>query len=441
VAAKIPLRILVALAPLAFACTPTAAQTIDEHTTVRHHREVDDSNHAAEIAQAEDAMAKKDFASAEKTLLEVTTKDAQNYRAWFDLAFLYNASDRQSQSIEAYRKSVAANPQIFESNLNLGIMLARAHDPEAEKFLRAATTLKPTAHEDEGHYRAWLMLGHVLEKSNPPEAIAAFESAAKLQPRETEPLLSAGLLLESQKEYPRAAEEYEKAAALDSKSSEALAGVVNAYTEAGLVANAQTALRKFIALDPDNATAHVQLGRLLAAQKQWPEATTELEQGLKLKPGDAEAERQLAAIYLDQKQFTEAEPHVRAALQAAPSDATLHHWLGQVLLEQKKFPEAQEELIAALKLKPDLGEAYGDLAFAASEDKNYPLTVKALDARAKFLPEIPMTYFLRATAYDHLHDAKNAATNYHKFLETANGRFPDQEWQAKHRLIAIEPKK
>jgi hypothetical protein len=52
-----------------------------------------------------------------------------------------------------------------------------------------------------------------------------------------------------------------------------------------------------------------------------------------------------------------------------------------------------------------------------------------------------MTYFLRATAYDHLHDAKNAATNYHKFLETANGRFPDQEWQAKHRLIAIEPKK
>jgi tetratricopeptide (TPR) repeat protein len=441
VAAKLPFRIAIALAALAFAWAPTNAQTTGEHTTVHHHREVDDSNHAVEIAQAEDAMAKKDYVSAEKALLEVANKDAQNYRAWFDLGFLYNATDRQPQSVDAYRKSVVANPQIFESNLNLGILLARAHDPEAEKFLRAATTLKPTAHEDEGHYRTWLMLGHVLEKSNPPEAIAAFENAAKLQPKETEPLLSAGLLLESLKQFPEAAAEYDKAAALDPTSTEALAGIVNAYSEAGRAPQAEAALRKFLALDPNSATAHVQLGRLLAAQKKYDEASAEFEQGLKLKPGDAQAERQLAALYLDQKKFTEAEPHVRAALQAAPSDAELHHWLGQVLLEEKKFPEAQDELIAALKLKPELGEAYGDLAFAASEGKNYPLAVKALDARAKLLPEIPMTYFLRATAYDHLHDAKNAATNYHKFLETANGKFPDQEWQAKHRLIAIEPKK
>lgn len=386
-------------------------------------------------------MAKKDYSSAEKTLLEITSKDAQSYRAWFDLAFVYNATDRRTDAMESYRKSVAANPEIFESNLNLGIMLARAHDPEAEKFLRAATALKPTAHEDEGHYRAWLMLGHVLEKSNPREAVEAFENAAKLKPNEIEPHLSAGLLLEGEKLYPQAADEYQKAAALDPKSTEALAGVVNAYSEAGQAPQAETALRKFLALDPNSATAHVQLGRLLAAQKRYDEASPELEAGLKLKPGDADAERQLAAIYLDQKKFTEAGPHVQAALKAAPTDAELHHWMGQVLLAEKKFPEAQDELIEALKLKPDLGEAYGDLAFAASESKNYPLTVKALDARAKFLPEVPMTYFLRATAYDHLQDTKLAAENYHKFLEVAGGHYPDQEWQAKHRLIAIEPKK
>jgi tetratricopeptide (TPR) repeat protein len=422
------------------------AQTASGHTTVRHHREVDDSDHAVEIAQAEDAMSKKDYASAEKTLLEVigkdaTGKDANNYRAWFDLAFVYNATNRDSQAIDAYRKSVAANPAIFESNLNLGIMLAHERDPGAEKFLRAATTLKPSAPGEEGHYRAWLMLGHVLETSNPQEAIQAFENAAGLQPKETEPLLSAGLLLESEKQYPQAAAEYEKAAAIDPKSTEALAGVVNAYSEAGQVPQAEGALRKFLSLDPSNATAHVQLGRVLAAQKKYDQAAAELEAGLKLRAGDAEAERQLAAIYLDQKKFAEAAPHVEAALKAAPSDAQLHHWMGQVLLAEKKFPEAQDELIAALKLKPDLGEAYGDLAFAASEGKNYPLTIKALDARAKFLPEMPITYFLRATAYDHLQDAKLAAENYHKFLDVAGGRYPDQEWQAKHRLIAIEPKK
>jgi hypothetical protein len=60
---------------------------------------------------------------------------------------------------------------------------------------------------------------------------------------------------------------------------------------------------------------------------------------------------------------------------------------------------------------------------------------------AKLLPEIPITYFLRASACDHLQDFKTAAVNYHLFLRRRNGKYPDQEWQAKHRLIAIEPKK
>jgi hypothetical protein len=52
-----------------------------------------------------------------------------------------------------------------------------------------------------------------------------------------------------------------------------------------------------------------------------------------------------------------------------------------------------------------------------------------------------MSFFLRATAYDHLHDAQKAAAYYHQFLDVAAGKYPDQEWQAQHRLIAIEPKK
>ena len=69
-----------------------------------------------------------------------------------------------------------------------------------------------------------------------------------------------------------------------------------------------------------------------------------------------------------------------------------------------------------------MGTAYGDLAAAANENKNYELVIKALDARAKLLPELPIGYFLRATAYDHLRQYKPAAENYHRFLETATGK-------------------
>ena len=139
--------------------------------------------------------------------------------------------------------------------------------------------------------------------------------------------------------------------------------------------------------------------------------------------------------------YVEAETLCRSLLLTHPQDAELHHQLGRALLKQRKFSQAEQEFLAAVKLKPDWGLAYGDLAVAANEAQHYPLAIQALDTRAKYLPEIPVGYFLRATAYDHLRDYHQAAANYHLFLQVADGKYPDQEWQARHRLITIEPKK
>ena len=112
------------------------------------------------------------------------------------------------------------------------------------------------------------------------------------------------------------------------------------------------------------------------------------------------------------------------------------------MLRQKKFPEAQQEFLTAVRLKRDWPDVYVDLAFAASENKNYELTIRALNGRTLLNAEMPAAcFFIRASAYDHLHDYKNAAVDYHHFLDSDQGKNPDQEWQATHRLIAIEPKK
>jgi hypothetical protein len=57
--------------------------------------------------------------------------------------------------------------------------------------------------------------------------------------------------------------------------------------------------------------------------------------------------------------------------------------------------------------------------------------------RSKYAPETAATLFLWATAYDNLHQSRSAADYYHRFLAAAQGKFPDQEWQAKHRLTAL----
>jgi len=430
-------RALIVLLLLACAAS---AQTLSTGRTVRHHH-VQEASIAPEVARAEAALEKKDYAAAEQDLQAALEKHPNDYRAWFDLGFVYTATGRDAQAIDAYRKSVAAKPEIFESNLNLGLMLARTGNPEAEEYLRAATGLKPSAKPPEGLYRAWVSLGQVLETRDSKQAAAAFEKAAQLKPNEAEPHLFAAAAAEKSADMAAAERQYQAALECDPKSAGAISGLANLYLTTGRLPQAEAALRKYIALAPQSAPAHLMLGRVLVAQGKAPEAEPVFETALRLSPGDPRAEAELGALYAMDREFAKAEQHFRAALQKQPADAELRHRLGTALLQQKKFPEAQKELLAAVNLKPDYGIAYGDLALAASENKDYALAIKALEARARTLPDTPATYFLRATAYDHLQDYKQAAANYHQFLLAANGRFPDQEWQARHRLIAIEPRK
>jgi tetratricopeptide (TPR) repeat protein len=416
---------------------------------VRHVRVEEEGSTAPELAQAEALIQKRDYAGAEPLLHLAVASDATNYVAWFDLGFVENALGKVDDSIAAYRKSVAAKPDVFESNLNLGLQLAKTGSPDAATFLRATTQLKPTGHVDEGKARAWISLAHVLEATKADEAVAAYKEAAALQPRDPEPHVAAGLLLEKQGKFADAESEYKQAVALD-PSSDAVTGLANIYMRGRRLPEAKEYLRKLIAAHPDQAAAHIQLGQILADEGKNDDAIAELQTGLKLAPKDLAAQRDLADLYFASKKNDQAEAAYRALLTAKPNDADLHHALGKSLLEQKKFADAEKEFIAAVSLKPDFGEAYGNLAFAASENKDYPLAMKALDSRVKYTPETAITYFLRATVYDNLwratghgnsNDRKQAAVNYHLFLKTANGKYPDQEWQATHRLIAIEPKK
>jgi len=341
-------------------------------------------------------------------------------------------------------------------------MLARANNPEAEQFLRAATTLKPTDHSagdhtEEGQARAWLALAHLQENKKPDDALQAYHKASELTPKDPEPHLSAGLLHERQKEFSDAEAEYKQVLALDARSTdphnhaphnhdpqttEAAIGLTNIYMKSGRLGEAEPLLRRLAAERPDDAGIHLQLGRVLAAQGKKDDAIAELQAALKLAPADSDAQRDLADLYAIAGKNDLAEETYRTLLTAHPNDAELHRGLGKALLLQKKFPEAQQEFLTAVRLKRDWPDVYVDLAFAASENKNYELTIKALDDRAKFHEEMPvMCFFFRASAYDHLRDYKHAAVDYHHFLDVAKGKYPDQEWQATHRLIAIEPKK
>jgi tetratricopeptide (TPR) repeat protein len=410
------------------------------HTTVRHHKVENQDPAAAWLTEAEADIEKQDFATAEPLLKKYLDTYPGSYAAWYDLGYVCRGLGRKDEAIAAYRKSVAAKPDVFESNLNLGLALADTKQADAEDFLRAATKLNPSGDAAVGHKRAWMALGHLLETSKPNDAVAAYQHAARLDAKDPEPHLLAGSLLE--KDQPAEAEsEYKQTLAIVPDNSDALTALTNLYMRQKRFPDAESLLRRLAAVSPNDAGVHLQLGRMLIIADKKEEAAAQLEAGLKLDPSDGKAQRDLADLYSEMGKAAEAQQAYARLLSSHPDDAGLHHGLGRVLLKQKKYVDAEQELVKAVQLQPNLGDAYGDLAIAASENKDYAMTIKAMDMRAKYVPETPISYFFRATAYDHLHDSKQAAKYYHQFLETAAGKFPDQEWQATHRLIAIEPKK
>jgi tetratricopeptide (TPR) repeat protein len=313
-------------------------------------------------------------------------------------------------------------------------------------YLRKATGLKPLRLEAAAGQLAsvWMSLGSALAPSSPSEAVAAFRQAARLRPNDNtflEPYIAAGQVLLDQKNYAEAQKEYERIVELRPRFTLGVEGLTTALIAQKKFTEAEAVLRRHLAIDPQDATAHMRLGRLQVMNQRYEDAVGEFSAALKVDPDNRETKRELASAAAQAKKYDIAENLYRELAQAEPQNAEIHFALGTLLMNARKFAAAEPELIQALKLDAKLTDGYGNLAVVASENQHYELALKALDARAQLVPDNPGTYFLRATCYDHLKAFKQASENYRKFLEVAEGKFPTQEWQAKHRLIAIEPKK
>lgn len=425
----------IAIALLASLVLPALAQTRPSHQP-RPQSTTDDRATDA-LKDAESLLQKQQYAQAEEKLQALTAAQSENPQAWFDLGFAQSHLGKTAQAIGSYKKATQLSPKWFEAQQNLGLTLAKSGDlPAAASALRIAVTLKPTIGGQQALAAAWLSLAQVTEESQPQEALAAYQKSAELDPTNSDAQLGIAHMAERSGNATAAEQQYLKLAATGNNDS--IERLIGLYLKQKRFTDAETWLHKYIAANPQSAVAQLQLGKLLAAEGKTQEAIASLEPLYKASP-DPKVARDLANLYLESKQYPAAAGLLQPLIAESPTDAQLHLDYGSALMHQLKYPEAQAVLLKAIQLNPNLVQAYSDLAYAAEQNKNYELTIRVLDARAKLQSETPATYFLRATAYDNLRMYKPAAANYKLFLGVAAGKFPDQEFQARHRLKAILP--
>jgi Flp pilus assembly protein TadD len=393
------------------------------------------------LAKAEAAIETRDFHQAQSLLDPWLSTHPNDTRALFDRGYIEDAQDHDDAAIGFYRKAIAADPKQFESHLALGLILARQDKQQAAREqLSAATELDPNPPNPSAKAQAYRALAQLDRASDPDAAKQALVKALSLSPETPEDILLTGEIAEAEGDDVNAETAYRRALNQQPDSSAATAGLAHVLIAQKKYADAEPLIKTALARDPDDPALNTQMAIVLNAEGKQDEAVSVLEKLHQLKPDDLPISSMLADAYTQSDEPDKADPIYVQLLKASPNDPGLLAARGDNLVRQQRYAEAIPILQKALSLKPDNGNAWSSLAFAASESHQPQLVLDSLSARSKYLEETPATYFLWATAYDNLHHTKEAADYYRRFLAAADGKFPDQEWQAKHRLVTLGQK-
>lgn len=394
-----------------------------------------------EVAEAEAAIVKSDWKAAETKLETWLAAHPADARALFDAGYVADAQNRPDDAVGLYRRAVEANPQSFEAHVEMGLLLARqGKQAEARPELAAATQLAPGVAGPDAKARAWRALAQIDRTNDPAEASTDLLEALKLTPETPEDTLLAASLADQSGQADAAEAAYRRVLAEDPKSAAANAGLAHILIARKQFPEAEALLRTALEKLPDDPVLSAQLAAVLAAQDK-AEALPLLQKLHTALPNNAVISRMLAEVLAEAGDAAGSDKLYAGLLAAQPDDPELLVSHGQNLLHLLKYAEALAAFDKATRLDAANGDGWSGLAIAASRTNQPSITLHALTMRSRYLPELPSTYFLWATAYDSLHDKAAAVTYYHHFLDASAGKFPNQEWQARQRLLLLEGKK
>jgi Flp pilus assembly protein TadD len=393
---------------------------------------------SAEVASAESAIASSDWKTAATKLDAYLTVHPRDARALFDAGYVADAQNRLDDAAALYRRAIAAEATSFEAHLSLGLLLARQNKlDEARPELVAATTLDPGEAGPALKARAWRALARIDRATDPAAASNDLLEALKLSPETPEDTLLAAELAEQTGQTGAAEAAYRRILTTDSHSIPASAGLAHLLILRKQYSDAETLLHTALTSAPDDPTLNAQLAMVLVAQDD-ADALPLLKKLHAAHPADPAITRMLAQTLSVAGDYAGSDQLYLHLLASEPQDAGLLTAHGQNLVRQAQMEAAMNAFDKATQLDTTNADAWSGLAFAASRTAHPDIALHALTMRSRLLPENASTLFLWATSYDSLHQKQQAAAYYHRFLEVARGKMPDQEWQARQRLQILE---
>ena len=227
--------------------------------------------HARRIEEATAALVADDRKTAESIFREILQVDAAHVAAVCGLAAISLSASRPNDALRLLRhalKQSAHLPLIWRGLCQALTDVSQL--PEAENAVRYLLRIEPENSQN------WVTLGNVCTRMmRQPEALAAFEQAARLNPSEVRLRLSMGHLLKTLGNRSACEEAYRTCLVLDPTMGEAYNGLAElknyVFSDAEIGAM-QGLLKGDEGDDKDQAQLHFALGRAFEHRKDYATA-------------------------------------------------------------------------------------------------------------------------------------------------------------------------
>ncbi|MGH9432041.1 MAG: tetratricopeptide repeat protein [Terriglobia bacterium] len=292
------------------------------------------------------------------------------------------------------------------------LTLAQAHQPvhslvqkaqsdfQAGNYGEARGLLLQALKGDSQNPALWRYLALTDARLNQvDQAIADFQKALHLEPRNAQNYFGLGLLDLLKGNSGQALAMYRKGLSLDPDDLAANQHYASLLMSAGRDGEALQPLQKWAQIDCRDPAVHIALIQCYVKSKMTQAGDLEIHKFLALRNLPTAQQLELAkSLEEDKEPSLEAEV-LRHITKVSPHSAEAHAMLGAELANQHRFPEAGQELWDAVKQSPDSPQYSMEFAGTLLLWKRYPAALKFLTLVKDRFGKLPEYQYKLGLAY------------------------------------------
>ncbi|MFP5350525.1 MAG: tetratricopeptide repeat protein [Gammaproteobacteria bacterium] len=365
-----------------------------------------------ELDRLEDARA--EF----QQILQLEKSQAAVEASYMRIAAVLGRVANRSAALDIMQGLVKQNAQAPVAHYALAHLAVRAGELDvAGAAIDRALALKPEW-QDAALFKARIL----VSQKDMLKAQQFYEDFLRKQPSATNVRLHYARFLIDQKQWEKARDEFKRVATEMPDDADAVYAVGLLALQTNRMDEAETFLKRALALRPRNDQARVYLGQVVEASKRYAEAARWYKE---VEPGESyfEAQTRLAIVMARQNNIAGARAHLHA-IQPENEQQRVQLLLAeeQILRDAKQYREALEVLNEGLKQLPDDKDLLYARALVA--EKLDMLTLVEADLRAILKKDPKNVNALNALGYT-LADRTDRYTEAQEFLTQALELKPD----------------